>query len=269
MATDSISQVFDLSGKGAVVTGGGSGIGKAISTRLAEAGAGVVIADINEEVARETVKEITAAGGKAQAIRADVLSTEDAKQAVESTASSFGSVDILVNNAAIYPAASVLEMSEEAWDKVLNTNLKGLFFFSQVAAQQMVSEDHGGKIINIASIEAVHPTIGHSHYDASKGGVLMVTKALALELAPHKILVNAIAPGVIWTPGLETLLPLFCEPAGLTLELLMEMTVYPRIPLGRVGESDDIAKVALFLASGFSDYMTGETLVVDGGYLLS
>ncbi len=269
MATDSISQVFDLSGKGAVVTGGGSGIGKAISIRLAEAGAGVVIADINEDIARETVEEITANGGKAQAIRADVRSEEDAHQVAQHTVETFGSLDILVNNTGVYPADPFLTTTGDAWDKVLDVNLKGVFTYSRVMAQRMIQDGHGGKIINIASLDGIHPTMMHAHYGAAKAGVMMLTKSMALELASQNILVNAIAPGIIQTPGLEALLPSFYEPAGLTLEQLKEMAMYPRVPVGRLGEPDDIAKAVLFLASGLSNYMTGDTLVVDGGYLLS
>ena len=132
----------------------------------------------------------------------------------------------------------------------------------------MTKAGNGGKIINIASLEGLHPTPLHAHYSASKGGVIMLTKALALELAPHKILVNAVAPGIIWTPGLEALLPSFYEPIGMTLEEFAP-TFLSRVSLGRMGEPDDIARVVLFLASAAADYMTGDVVVVDGGYLLS
>ncbi|NQT47400.1 MAG: SDR family oxidoreductase [Chloroflexi bacterium] len=268
MMTQPIAQLFDLSGKGAIVTGGAIGMGKAIAFRLAEAGASVMIADINLEAASQAAEEIKSGGGKVQAIRADAQSAADARKVTQATAEAFGRLDILVNNAGVYPASLVLDMSEEIWDKVLDTNLKGLFFYSQAAAQQMIEAGHGGKIINIASLEALHPSPMHAHYAASKGGVLMATKALALELAPHNVLVNAIAPGIIWTPGLDALLHSFYEPAGMTLEEFVP-TFVSRVALGRMGEPDDIAKVVLFLASGAADYMTGETLVVDGGYLLT
>jgi len=268
MAAQTIAQLFDFSGKSAIVTGGAIGIGKAIAYRLAEAGASVLIADIDLKSANNTIKEIRRAGGKADAIKADASSIADAKRVIEEAVQAFGRLDILVNNAGIYPASSVLDMSEKIWDKVLSVNLKGVFFCSQAAARQMIKAGHGGKIVNVASLEALHPVMLHAHYDASKGGVVMATKALALELAPYGILVNAVAPGVIWTPGLEQLLPAYYEPAGQTIEQL-KAGFMPRIALGRMGEPDDIAKVVLFLASAASEYITGELVVVDGGYLLT
>jgi len=268
MPDEPIAKLFDLSGKRTIVTGGGAGMGKAISLRLAEAGASVMIADVDLAAASQTVGEIQAIGGTAQAIEVDVAKLSDAQKVVESCVQAFGGLDILVNNAGVYPAASVLEMSEETWDKTVDINLKGLFFCSQAAAQQMIQAGHGGKIVNNASLEAFRPSWLHAHYGASKGGVVMLTKALALELAPQKILVNAVAPGVIWTPGLAELLPTYYEPLGLTLEEFTP-TFMSRIPVGRMGGPDDIAKVVLFLASAASDYMTGETIVVDGGLLLS
>ena len=267
MTTQPIVELFDLSGKGAIVTGGAMGIGKAIALRLAEAGASVMIADVDLEAASQTVEEIQARGGKAQAAKADAGSSTDAKKVTEETVRAFGRLDILVNNAGVYPPCSVLDMSEEIWDRVLNINLKGIFFYSQAAAQQMIKAGHGGKVINIASLEALHPTPMLSHYDASKGGVLMATKALALELAPHGILVNAVAPGIIRTPGLEVLMASLI-PTGEAFEDLMQ-NIMPRVPLGRTGTPDDIARVVLFLASAAADYMTGDLVVVDGGYLLS
>jgi 2-deoxy-D-gluconate 3-dehydrogenase len=253
----SIAHLFDLTGKAAIVTGGAMGIGQGIALRLAEAGAGVLITDINLEAAFNTVNQIRSKGGKAEAIKADVSSVADAKRTVQETVRAFGRLDIIVNNAGIYPFAPALQMTEELWDKVLNINLKGLFFYSQAAAQEMMNEGHGGKIINIASIDALHPTGNLVHYDASKGGVVMVTKALALELGPHNIMVNAIAPGGIQTPGAS---------GPVTSDEFLQAFI-SRIPLRRVGVPDDIAKVVFFLASGASDYMTGSLVVVDGGVL--
>jgi NAD(P)-dependent dehydrogenase (short-subunit alcohol dehydrogenase family) len=144
------------------------GIGQAVSFRLAEAGAGVMIADIDAEAASQTIMQIKASGGKARAIRADASSTADAKAVVQATLEAFGCLDILVNNAGIYPISPALETSEEMWDKVLNINLKGAFFYSQAAAQEMVRAGRGGKIINMASIDAMHPYGGVAHYGASK-----------------------------------------------------------------------------------------------------
>ena len=201
MTMKTIAQLFDLSGKGAVVTGGAMGIGQGIAFRLAEAGAGVMVADIDLKAATQTVKQIEARGGKAQAIRADVRSAADAEKVAQATVDAFGSLDILVNNAGIYPSSKFLDTSEELWDKVLDINLKGAFLYSQAAARAMIKAGHGGKIINIASIEALKPAEDTSLYSASKSGVVMLTKSMALELAPNKILVNAVAPGGIQTPG--------------------------------------------------------------------
>ncbi len=253
----SIAQLFDLRGKVALVTGAAMGIGQGIAFRLAEAGAAVMIADINLPAAEDTVSQIRAEGGKVQAIKADTSSVADAKRTVQETVRAFGRLDILVNNAGVYPFAPALEVTEALWDKVVDINLKGLFFYTQAAAQEMVNEGHTGKIINMASIDALHPTGNLVHYDASKGGVVMVTKALALEFGPRGISINAIAPGGIQTPGASS--------PSASDEMIQAFAA--RIPLRRMGVPDDIAKVALFLASSASDYMTGSVVVVDGGFL--
>jgi 2-deoxy-D-gluconate 3-dehydrogenase len=232
-----LGQLFDLTGKVAIVTGGAMGIGQGIALRLAEAGAAVVIADVSLPAAEETASQIRAAAGKAKAIRADAANVADATRTVQETVRDFGRLDILVNNAGIYPM--------------------GLFFYTQAAAQEMVKEGHAGKIINIASIDALHPTGNLVHYDASKGGVVMVTKALALEFGPRHITINAIAPGAIQTPGA----------GGSAVPEEVVQAFAARIPLRRMGVPDDIAKVALFLASSAADYMTGSLVVVDGGVL--
>ncbi len=266
--TQSISELFDLSGKGAIVTGGAMGIGKAITTRLAEAGANVMIADLDLDTANQTAEEITSLGnGKVQAVKADASSSADAKKVIQSTVDAFGSVDILVNNAGIYPLMPVMQVEEGMFDKVININLKGSFVYAQTVAAQMIEAGNGGKIINLASVDGMHPNGNATPYNASKGGVIMLTKALAVELARHKILVNAVAPGSIATPGTSNV----AEQAladGLSLKDLGK-AFHNRIPLERMGEPDDIAKVVLFLTSGASNYMTGDILLVDGGYMLS
>jgi 2-dehydro-3-deoxy-D-gluconate 5-dehydrogenase len=268
METQSIMELYDLKGKAAIVTGGAMGIGEAIALRLAEAGASVMIADINLEVANKTVDKIKSRDGKAAAIYADASSVDDARKVVQATVEAFGRLDILVNNAGIYPFSPALQTSEALWDKVLGINLKGVFFYVQAAAQQMIQAGNGGKIVNVASIDGLHPTGNLVHYDASKGGVIMATKALALELGPHKINVNAIAPGGIQTPGGQAQSAAILSAATMPVEELTKAFM-SRIPLGRMGEPDDIAKAVLFLASPASDYMTGSLIVVDGGYLLS
>ncbi len=267
MSKQTITELFDLTGKGAVVTGGAMGIGKAIAERLCEAGAGVMIADLNEEAARQAAEEIQAEGGNTQAIQADASSAADGKKVAQAALETFGSLDILVNNAGIYPFSPVLETTEEMWDKVLNTNLKGVFLYSQAAARVMAKAQKGGKIINMCSVDALKPTGMIAHYNASKGGALMLTKALALELAPMNILVNAVAPGGIATPGTASLSETMLEDSGLNPEEVTQEFLNS-VPLGRWGEPDDIAKVVLFLASSASDYMCGEMMVVDGGMLL-
>lgn len=259
--------LLDLEGKSAIVTGGAMGIGFGIVTRLVEAGANVLVADIDGELAARRVSEL-GGPGKAISIAVDVSAVDAGTRLVSECFSSFGSVDILVNNAGIYPMTPLLGMPREAWQRVIDINLTGLAFVSKAVGAHMAEQGTGGKIVNIASIDALHPSmIGLAAYDSSKGGVLMFTKAFALEMAQHGVTVNAIAPGGINTEG--TAAPLVGS--GMTpeqMEAMMQQFI-AGIPLGRMGEPDDIAKVALFLASSASDYITGELLVVDGGALLT
>ncbi len=268
MGAPSITELFDLSGKGVVVTGGGQGIGQAIVFRLTEAGARIMIADVDMKAANKTVDKVSARGGEAKAIQADVSSGEDAKKVMQATVDAFGSLDILVNNAGIFPLVPVMEVTEEIWDRVLNINLKGAFLCSQAAAAIMGKDGQGGKIINLASIDGIRPNGRATHYNSSKGGMLMLTKALALELSPMGIHVNSVAPGGIITPGTAEVGKKLIEDTGKDPIEAMGNWV-DRVPLQRMGEPDDIAKVVLFLASGAADYITGENIVADGGYLLS
>jgi 2-deoxy-D-gluconate 3-dehydrogenase len=265
--TRPIDKLLDLHDKVAIVTGGAIGIGQAIAYRLTEAGAAVVIADMNLEAAEATAAAITQAGGKALAIQANVSSVADAQAIVISTATTYGRLDYLVNNAGIFPFAPVLELAEQQWDRVLDINLKGTFFFAQAVARQIVAEGHEGAIVNIASVDGLHPTGYLAHYDASKGGVIMLTKALAKELGPQHIRVNAIAPGSITTPGARAAIST-TPAAGTDVQQEATDIFLPRIPLGRTGEPDDIATATLFLLSPAAAYITGSTLVVDGGYLV-
>jgi 2-deoxy-D-gluconate 3-dehydrogenase len=259
-----LSEMFDLTGKTAIVTGGAMGIGAAIAARLAEAGAAVVVADINHDAAGEVVARIEREGGVAIAVQADASNVEDAQRAVHEAARVFGHVDILVNDAGVFPFSPALELTEAQWDHVLDINLKGTFFYAQAAAKQMIAQQTPGVIVNIASIDGLHPTGLLAHYDASKGGVVMVTKSLAKELGAYHIRVNAIAPGGVNTPGVEHAAPPQTT-AGATGAVEDMMA---RIPMGRMGQPDEIALAALFLASPASSYMTGSLVVVDGGFLL-
>jgi NAD(P)-dependent dehydrogenase (short-subunit alcohol dehydrogenase family) len=238
------------------------GIGHGIAKRFVEAGANVIVADISptiESVARELD------GGHTKGIVLDVGDSAAPVAAVQGVVDDFGSIDILVNNAGIYPMSPFLDMTTEFFDRVISINMRGLVFLCKAAAAQMVKQGKGGKIVNVASIDALIPsTPGLTAYDTSKGGVLMFTKALALEMAPYNIAVNAIAPGGIITEGaakpMQAMSPEQIE--------AMSKEFMKQIPIGRLGAPDDIAKVAVFLASPASSYMTGTLTVVDGGRLL-
>lgn len=264
-----LTQLIDLTGKTAIITGGAQGIGFGITYRLAEAGAFVMIADYNGQKASEAASTITAKGWKAGVVKVDVSDEEAVKKMIEETVSEFGGVDILVNNAGIYPNIPITEMTLQDFDKVLAINLKGVFLCTKYASEEMIKQGKGGRIINITSIDALHPSsVGLAHYDASKHGVWGFTKNVALELAQHKIWVNAIAPGGIMTPGVQQLQKGKPVPQEVDMSKVME-SFLAKIPMHRMGEPDDIGKVALFLASEMSSYMTGAQIVVDGGVLLS
>lgn len=268
MDTLQIDNLLNLKGKTAIVTGA-VGIGYGIAYRLAEAGASIVVATRFLEEANQSVEKLTAKGLKAKAIQADVSVENDVKRMVEEAVSYYGGVDILVNNAGIYPSIPVMSMTLEEFDKVLSVNLKGVFLCTKYVAEQMIKQGNGGKIINVTSIDALHPSsVGLAHYDASKHGVWGFTKNVALELAPHKIWVNAIAPGGIMTPGVQKLQATMPTLQGVDMSKILEKFL-AKIPMHRMGEPDDIGKVALFLASDMSSYMTGTQIVVDGGVLLS
>ena len=262
-------KLLDLSGKTAIVTGGARGIGWGIAYRLAEAGANVMIADLLEAEAAEAEKKLTDKGWTAKHVVVDVSKEEDVKRMVDATVAAFQSIDILVNNAGIYPSIPVHQMTSADFEKVIAINLKGVFLATKYASEQMIKQGKGGKIINITSIDALHPSsVGLAHYDASKHGVWGFTKNVALELAAHKIWVNAIAPGGIMTPGVQEFQQKAPMPQGVDPAKMLEQFL-AKIPMHRMGEPDDIGKAALFLASDLSSYMTGSQIVVDGGVLLS
>jgi 2-deoxy-D-gluconate 3-dehydrogenase len=258
-----LAKLLDLSSKVAVVTGGAVGIGFGIARRLAEAGAKVVIADVNGRAATDAAAQLTTRGWTASATPADVSAPQQAAGLIDTAVRTYGAIDILVNNAGIYPTIPLMKMQPEDFERILSVNLKGAFFCTKAAAEQMIAQGRGGKIVNVTSIDALHPSmVGLATYDASKHALWGFTKNVALELAPHKIWVNAIAPGGISTPGTGA------GGANPQMEEMMAPFV-ARIPMHRIGEPDDIGKVALFLVSDLASYMTGSQIVVDGGVLLS
>jgi NAD(P)-dependent dehydrogenase (short-subunit alcohol dehydrogenase family) len=247
-----------LNNKIAIVTGARRGIGRAIALALAREGANVVVSDISQEDCQKVVDEIKKLGRKGLALKCDVSSSDDVEKMVKRTVAEFGRVDILVNNAGILTFKPFLELTDEDWDKTLNVNLKGQFLCARAAAKVMV-KNKWGRIINIASISSggcgiAFPLI--AHYTASKGGVVALTEALALELTPQGVNVNAICPGAIDTDMAKGV-----KEGGQLAQVLA------RIPKGRLGQPEDIANLAVFLASEESDYISGAPIVIDGGWL--
>lgn len=243
-----------LNGKVAIVTGGASGIGKSIAKSYLDHGAKVLIMDVNDEGLKETLKELTKFKGKVLSINGDVTRVKDIRKAIREAILNWKKIDVLVNNAGVGTISSLIEMSEEEWDFVLDVNLKGMFLFTREVAKIMIKQNEGC-IINISSINEEIPLAGEIHYCVSKGGVKMLTRTAALELAPYNIRVNAIAPGMTET--------------ALTEEILaipeLKNAILHQIPMGRIGKPEDIAKVAVFLASQYASWMTGATIYVDGG----
>jgi NAD(P)-dependent dehydrogenase (short-subunit alcohol dehydrogenase family) len=258
-----ISQ-FSLKGKIAVVTGGGRGIGQAIAFAFAKVGAKVVITSRKAQDLEATADEIKAFGGEAFPLSAHLGKMDDIKKMVSTVMDKFGRIDILVNNAGASPAInSVLESDERLWDTIMNLNLKGAYFVSQAVANIMVKQG-GGKIINIASVDGFNPEPGVSIYSISKAGIRMITRAFANELNSYNIQVNTIAPGPISTKMMNShwghLSP---EEAQKAKEAVEKM-----LPSGRIGNPDEIAGAALYLASAASNYTTGAEIIIDGGLLL-
>lgn len=257
-----IQELLNLSGKAAIVTGGAQGIGYGISYRLAEAGAHVLVTDINTSAAQKTANDLVAKGWSAKAYIVDVGQGSGIQGMIEECHRTFGSLDILVNNAGIYPVVALRDMTAERFEEVLRVNLLSAFMATKYAAEIMRAQG-GGKIINITSIDALHPSMtGLSHYDASKHGMWGFTQSSALELAPDNIQVNAIAPGGIATPGTGM------GGQATAAQTTQAQAFAARIPMGRMGEPDDIGSVALFLTSDMARYITGAQIVVDGGALL-
>lgn len=262
-----IMELISLKGKKAVVTGGARGIGYAIVNRFAEAGADVVLADIDEPVATQSARAL-AKDWEKRVVPASVDMTDgqSVQHLAELAYNTLGAIDIWVNNAGIYPSKPLVQMSDTDWDKVLDINLRGTFIGAREAAKRMISARKGGVIINLAStagFRAAGP--GVAHYVASKHGVRGLTRALAVELGPYGIRVLALAPTLISTPGIDELRKQAAAAMPGMTDLLDQMAT--REPLGRVGVPDDVARVALFCASDLAMLMTGSTIPVDAGEL--
>jgi 3-oxoacyl-[acyl-carrier protein] reductase len=246
---------MNLKGKVSLITGGAQGIGKELALSFADAGSDIVICDVNQNALDQTAREIKEKGRQCLSVKADVTSAKEVDEVVAKSLDKYQRLDILINNAGITRDNLLVRMSEEDWDLVLSVNLKGVFLFSKAVAKQMMKQREG-RIINIASIIGIMGNAGQANYAASKGGVIAFTKTLAKELAKRNINVNAIAPGFIKTAMTDKL-------NDEQKEAMLKM-----IPLGRLGDPKDIAKVALFLASDYSDYVTGQVITVDGGMVM-
>jgi len=246
-----------LAGKIALVTGAQQGIGKAIALAYGREGASVVLNYLdNQAAAEETASQIRALGQRAVSIAGDVAQAADVRRLVEA-GESLGGIDILVNNAGIFPRVEFLDMTEAQWDEVLNVNLKGTFLCTQAVAQKLVERGRAGAVINLASSAAFRSSPRGVHYVASKAGIVGVTRATALELAPYRVRVNAIAPGTT-----DTAQPRY----GMSEEELQAAA--RQVPLGRMGTPEDVADLAVFLASEEARHITGQTLHVNGGQYL-
>ncbi|MEI6782702.1 MAG: 3-oxoacyl-ACP reductase family protein [Verrucomicrobiota bacterium] len=246
-----------LSNKFAVVTGAASGIGKAIATAFAQEGADVAILDINLPKANEVAASIQSLGRKAIAIACDVGYADQVEAAIAQAVLFLGGLDILVNNTGVIRFSKIVDMPEADWDFILRTNLKSVFLCSQQAARQMIQQQRGGRIISISSIHAVLSEPNCGHYTTAKGGIEAFSRTLATELAPHKITVNFIRPGATYT---ELTLPMYTDS--------VKRSLFERVPLKQIAEASWIAAGAVFIASDDACYMTGQSLTLDGGYVM-
>jgi glucose 1-dehydrogenase len=248
----------ELQGKVAIVTGGNTGIGKAVVLALAEKGASVVIDYVSNEQATEDLeRKIADLGEVATAVEADVSKVEDLQRMIDTAISAYGRLDIMVNNAGIETRTSVLDTTEDQYEKVLAINLKSAFFGTQLAAKQMIAQGDGGRIINMTSVHEDWPMAGNTAYCLSKGGMRMLTRTAGVELGPHNICVVGVGPGAVDTPiNAQTV----ANPAALA-------ALNKSIPLGRLAEPEEIASVVAFLAGPGAGYITGTTIFADGGIM--
>ena len=253
-----------LEGKVAIVTGGGQGIGRGIALRFGKEGASVVVADIQQDQAQKVADEIKAAGGKAVAVTVDVRKQDQVQAMVDTAVREFGSLDILVNNAGVGRIIPFFETTEKDWDLMFDINCKGLLWCCQAAAKVMIDQGRGGKIVNLASQAGRRGEALVLAYCASKACVISMNQSIALALAPYKINVNAIAPGIVDTPFWDEVDRQFAK--LLNMEIGEPKATFTKaIPMGRIEQPDDIAGAAVFLASSDADYITQQCLNVDGG----
>jgi len=247
-----------LQGKTAVVTGAGTGIGQAIALAFAKEGASVVVDYVGDaSVAEETLSKINAMGGKSLGVAADVSNPDQVNGLIQQTLAAFGKLDIFVNNAGIEKKFAFVDYPLEEWQKIVAVNLTGAFLCSQAAARQMIAQGSGGRIINISSIHEDLAFPLNAPYSATKGGIRMLMRTIAVELAPHQITVNNIGPGAIFTP----------IDKDVEIDAKLNNQILAEIPLGRWGKPEEVAQLAVFLASDDAAYITGSTHFIDGGML--
>ncbi len=257
----SVGQLISLKGRTAVVTGGAQGIGFAISLRLAEAGASVLIGDINKAGAQDAAERIIASGGRAMSGELDVAKSESVIALADRAVIELGTMDIWVNNAGVISSTALLDMTEQDWNYVLNVNLRGAFIGAREAGRRMIKAGTSGVIVNITSLTGIRAYApGLAHYASAKQGMIGLTRSLAIEFGPHNIRVLAIAPTMTATPGLEKANAAYKNVGGSALD-----SVSARAPLGRTAVPDDVARVALFCVSDLAMLMTGSVLLVDAG----
>ena len=253
-----VHEMLDFRGKVVIVTGAGHGMGTGIARRFGQAGATVALTCRSSRSNAESVRdEIRSYGVQAEVFQLDQSIPDDSTRLMSEVAEQFGHVDVLINNAGININKDTMEITQDIWDSVVDTNLKGCFFCSKAAAQQMIRQKTGGAIVSIASINGFTPLPDGAHYGASKAGIIMLTRSLAMDFGKYGIRVNAVAPGLMDAPGLDQAVPGWRE------------RYVSRAPLGRIGDWEDIGNVCLFLASPMASWVTGQTIIADGGVVLA